>query len=213
MKSIMSEVKQSKYELTDLEVIKDINQYVMKRHEGNAKLTLCRSRIHSQKDALHFIVESSKKLDVLDMSEICIYIQDKIMFRDVYIQRKDSWTPEVYKDSFSDEVEYTPENRNNIEKFIDRNFPQFSKYQQQLKKHGIRFSESEKMEMEEADMLGKAIVETCQREVEAHSPTKEEDIATLLSHIIRLAADRGLDSSMIIEQVSASRLTTLPVNK
>lgn len=212
MKSIVDEKKRPGYKVTDPEVISDIEQHISVKHGGYTRLTLYRSKLPSQKDTLHFVIESKKELDSLELSRIGVYIQEKIDFLDVSVQTNEPWKQEIFQRDFSDKVEYTASNKKNIQQFIDRNYPRFLSYQQQLKAHGCTFSESEKIELEEAEMLGKAIVETCQKEVEAHSPTKEEDISALLTNIIRLAADRGLDSSIIIEQISASRLTPL-VNK
>lgn len=211
MKSMLNEENSSNpFLLTQPDIIQDIERFISEKYSST--LFLCKPKSSTNKNTLYFIVDSQKPLDLGELSKIAVYIEEKIDFDDTYIQSKCYWSQAEFDERFIDKVEYTVSNRVSIEKFLERSYPKLSSYQREIKEHGLPFFEFEKMEREAAELLGKAIVDTCQKEVEAHSPTKEEDIAALLTNIIRLASQRGLDSSKIINQIDVSNLVQ-PIKK
>ena len=191
MKSMATEAEKFRSTLAELDVIRDIEEYASKTF--NAVLKLCYPRSISDRKSLHFIVSSQETISFFSLSELSIFIQDKIDFEDVYVQAKDNWKQNVYEELFVDEIDYSVARKKEIEQFLDKHYPKFLSYQQRIKECGLPFFEFEKMEMEESEMLGKAILDTCQREVESHSPTDEAQIAALLMNITRLATERGFE--------------------
>lgn len=212
MKSVSGEKRRAGSRITDPEVIADIEQYVATKHKGNAKLKLYCSKVPSQKGTLHYVVDSPIKIDISELPEITVYIQSKLDFLDVSVQRNDPWRQDIFQRDFTDSVEYTPSNTKKIKQFVDRNFPQFLSYQKQLREHGCTFSESEKMEMEKSEILGRAVLETCRQEVESHSLVDEEDVASLLTNILKVASERGFDPVKIVQNIDATKLVQ-PINK
>lgn len=206
MKSVSGEKRRVGHRVGDPDIIADIERYVAAKHGGNAKLTLYCSKVPSQKNTFHFVINSRIKLDISELPEITVYIQGKLDFLDVSVQRNDPWRQEIFQKDFTDSVEYTSDNSKNIKQFVDRNFPHFLSYQQQLKKHGCTFSESEKMEMEESEILGRAVLETCRQEVESHNLIDEADVASLLTNILKVTSERGFDPVKIVQNIDTSKL-------
>ena len=212
MKSISDEEKRIGCKVTDPQIISEIEQYVLAKHDGVAKLILYRSKQDYEKDTLHFVIDSSKKIDISDLPAIGVYIQGKIDFLDVSVQGNEPWAQKIVQRDSIDSVEYTVSNRKKIEQFIDKNFPHFLSYQKQLKTHGCTFSDSEKMEMDGAEMLGKELIETCRQAIESRMLIEEDDVASLITKILQLTAKHRFDSNEIIEKIDTTKIEP-PANK
>jgi hypothetical protein len=193
--------KNSKPKLSGSGVIDDIEKHIFELYHSPVKL--CFPRLAKQQKELHFIILCDRVLDLEEFAALVKYIRDRVDFGNIFVQSKKYWkSDEKFEATYSEKVDYSANNKEKIELFINTCYPSFFKLQQLYKEHGVPtscFEEDEFDQMLRTDIAA-SIREICDATLEGQMVVNEDVVVQMFANILEKAGQCGLDTEKIVSE-------------
>lgn len=117
--------------LTKVEKMEEISSLVSKVVDG--KISICFPVRYNQRNNIHFLIETQRKIDLWDLAQLSIAIKDSLGFDyteenedfNIIVELKKLFDIDKIPQLFEDITLYTKENAINVHKFLEKKYPQF----------------------------------------------------------------------------------------